>query len=129
MDYELPKILEVAQSAIRDVTIGLVIWGAYKGISKKFWEKMEQAMKKAEEKEDEEKLRGLARMLVENEGVDISSRKSALRDSESFLRSYLIRHSRSELMEKIKKYRDEYRVENLTQKCQKFQDCSPNKFY
>src|SRR3989344_1214792 len=111
MDYELPKILEVAQSAIRDVTIGLVIWGAYKGISKKFWKKMEQSMKKAEEKEDEEKLRGLARMLVENESADIFSKKSALRNSESFLRSYLISHSRSELMKKINKYREEYREE------------------
>ena len=109
MDYELPKILEVAQSTIRSVVIGLVIWGAYKGISKKFWGKTEQYLKNAEEKEDEKKLRGLARMLVENESADIFSRKSALRDSESFLRSYLIRHSRSKLMEEINKYRDDYR--------------------
>src|SRR3989344_6364549 len=111
MDYELPKILEVAQSTIRSVVIGLVIWGAYKGISKKFWGKTEQYLKNAEEKEDEKKLRGLARMLVENESADISLRKSALRDSESFLRSYLIRHSRDELMKKIKGYREGYRKE------------------
>ncbi|MBI2043381.1 hypothetical protein HYT25_03260 [Candidatus Pacearchaeota archaeon] len=105
MDEIISSIYEISGQLIRSFTIAIAIIEIYRGVSKKIGEKI----KREEEKEYEENLRGLSKILVEHEDLGILPQNEILRNLTSSLRAYSFTHSNEELKWKLVQYKEDYR--------------------